>query len=648
MSSSGWAQFGFTRITALTPQLELGNPHLNAQTLIREFQKASEGGASVIATPELAVTGYTCEDLFHSEKLVQDVETAVQAIADASQGSDSLWIVGSPFRLVDGRLLNGAFIFFKGKTLGFVPKIFLPNMGEFYERRWFVTGRRIHEKVQHPALGEFWVSPHQVFSMGPLRLAIEICQDLWGPEQPSTRLALRGANVLVNLSASNELVGKPEVRRRLVQVQSQRLKCAYLYVGAGLYESSKDTVFSGHSLVAELGMIIREVAPFDQSAQQVSVDIDLERILNARTKDICFLESVDEVQSQTGVAQPIVHPLPLAAARHPLHELMRSVEPYPFLGEISDYEEVFQIQSHGLLRRAQSAGSKSLIVGVSGGLDSALALAVALRTRALSGGRFKVIGVTLPGPGTSEKTLLIARSLLESAQVDQLIEVNIDLAVQQHMQDLGKSQSDRSVVFENAQARERTQILFNLANEHQGMVVGTGDLSELALGWCTFNADHMAHYAVNSGIPKTVVKGMVGYWQDIAQHRGVKSALQKILELPISPELLPPDEAGAISQETESIIGSYDLHDFYLYHYLNHGFSKEKIGALAQLAFADRPELKQQITQSLDIFFQRFFSQQFKRTTMPPGPKVHQVSLSPRSDFRLPDELKSPQGGSYV
>ncbi|MBS1960218.1 MAG: NAD(+) synthase [Bdellovibrionales bacterium] len=633
---TNWTSFGFSRFCALFPKVELGNPLANAQTFITACKAATAGGASVVATPELALTGYTCEDLFHSEALIRDVEGALIKIRDASKDQAAVWVIGAPLRLVDGRLLNGAWVIYQGKVLGVVPKVFLPNMGEFYERRWFVTGRRVHEKITHPKLGEFWVSVSQVFSMGAIRLGVEVCQDLWGPEQTSTRLALKGANLIVNLSASTELVGKPAVRRRLVQVQSSRLLCAYAYVGAGTYESSKDTVFSGHSLFAELGDIFAENEPFDQSRDHLMVDFDFERILNARTKDICFLETVDEASAHG--YQPIIHALPLPV--HKLDELKRPVEPYPFIGEIPDFEDVLAIQSQGLWRRVQSANSKSLIIGISGGLDSTLALCVAMRTKALSGGKLKVVGVMMPGPGTSEKTLNISRVLLESAQVDQTIEVPIDPAVQQHLKDLGKTDQDRSVVFENAQARERTQILFDLANEHGGLVVGTGDLSELALGWCTFNADHMAHYAVNSGIPKTVVKGLVGYWGEIAQHRGLKTVIEKILDLPISPELLPPGEGGEISQETEAIIGSYDLHDFYLYHFLNHGYSREKIHALAEVAFKDDRELLGQIDRSIEIFFKRFFSQQFKRTTLPPGPKVHQVGLSPRSDFRLPDEIK--------
>jgi NAD+ synthase (glutamine-hydrolysing) len=628
-----WANFGFSRASALLPRLTLGKPNENADTLLKLFKSESDKGASVITTAELALTGYTCEDLFHSETLHQDAAIGLKKILDGSKGYPGIWIVGAPLRLIDGRLFNGAYVFSNGKVLGFVPKLFLPNMGEFYERRWFISGKSLHETIVHPVLGELFASPHQLFHSGPLRVGIEICQDLWAPVPPSSALAIKGANVIVNLSASNEVVGKADIRRRLVGSQSEKLHCAYLYTSSGLTESSKDTVFSGHTMAYELGSMLKESAPFEVGPETFTVDFDLERILNARSKDVCFLEAVENGSPE----KVTIHSFP--ANTVPLTDLQESVQAYPFLAEIPDFEDVLQIQAYGLLRRAQSAKTKKLIIGISGGLDSTAALYVALRAKALSGNQLEVVGVTLPGPGTSNKTLNISRVLLESANVDLVIEVAIDEAVKQHLKDLGKSAKDRSIVYENAQARERTQILFDIANEHQGILVGTGDLSELALGWCTFNADHMAHYAVNSGIPKTVVKGLVGYWSEIAANRNLKVVLEKILELPISPELLPPDENGEIAQETEALIGSYDLHDFFIYHFLKHGFSKEKIRALAHVAFQDERDLASGVDKALDIFFGRFFSQQFKRTTLPPGPKVHSVSLSPRSDFRMPDEL---------
>ncbi len=633
--SINWASNGFSRATAIFPRLVLGKPLANAAKLIPLLEKESQNGSSVLITPELALTGYTCEDLFHSETLIQETEKALVQIIEASAKCAGLWVIGSPLRLPDGRIFNGAFAINAGKILGFVPKLFLPNMGEFYERRWFVSGRNLHEEVSHPVLGNFYASNEQIFSGGPLRVGIEICQDFWAPVAPSTQLALKGANVLVNLSASNELVGKPSTRRRLVEVQSSKSYCAYLYVSSGTGESSKDTVFSGHTLAYELGKKLGEITPFDESKDTFSVDFDLERILNARSKDICFGEAVD----LSGISR--VKRTVFAINPAPIKKLERLIETNPFLAEIEDFEEVLAIQAQGLIRRLQSANAQSMILGVSGGLDSTLALLVCLRAKLLAKRPIKIIGVTLPGPGTSEKTLGIARALLAETGVDEVIEVSIKAAVAQHLKDIGKDANDRSVVYENAQARERTQILFDLANEHKGMVVGTGDLSELALGWCTFNADHMAHYAVNSGVPKTIVKLMVNHWVQISDSQKLKETLKEILALPISPELLPPDEKGLISQGTEAILGSYDLHDFFLYYYLSYGFSKEKIRALAREAFRDNEALSSDLDRTLDIFCQRFFTQQFKRTTLPPGPKVHSISLSPRSDFRLPDELSS-------
>ena len=629
-----WSGFGFHRVSAALPKIELGKPLLNAEAIQAIFERETALGAQVVATPELALTGYTCEDLFHSETLIRDSERALLRLVKGSMGQAGLRIVGAPLRLQDGRLFNGAFVIHSGRILGFVPKIHLPNMGEFYERRWFVSGRTLNQEIQHPVLGSFPASSTQVFTAGPIRAAIEICHDLWAPHAPSTELALKGANLIINLSASNELVGKATYRKKLVEVQSRKCHIAYLYLSCGTGESSKDTVFSGHSFAYELGRLIGESGPFAAGDDGFRVDFDFERVLNSRTKDVCFLEAVENQ-----------NPIPAAFRAfelNPVHEeeLRRVVDPYPFLSEIEDFEDVLNIQAYGLLRRAESARAKNLVIGVSGGLDSTLALYAAVRAKGLSGGSLGVIGVTLPGPGTSEKTLAYARTLLQEAGADRVIEVSISDAVNQHLRDLGKQESDRSIVFENAQARERTQILFDLANEHQGIVVGTGDLSELALGWCTYNADHMAHYAVNSGLPKTVVRAMVGYWSEIAASRSLKTVLDRILESPISPELLPPDEDGEIAQETEELIGSYDLHDFFLHAFLSSGFSKEKILALAQVAFARNRDLLSELERAHSIFFSRFFSQQFKRTTLPPGPKILSVSLSPRSDFRLPDELK--------
>ncbi len=647
-----WTQYGFARIVGLRTEINLGKPLENAKKIIQDCQHHASEGAAVVFTAELALTGYTCEDLFHSETLLSETEQGLAEILSASIKSTAIWVVGAPLRMPDGRMLNAAFVFFNGEILGVVPKGSLPNMGEFYERRWFVTGRTVNESIQHSVLGKIFVSPHQLFAYGKLRFGIEICHDLWAPHDPSTELALKGAQVILNLSASNEVVGKPTYRRKLIEVQSGKLCCAYVYVSAGISESSKDTVFSGHALAGELGQLIAEVNPFEvvkpfanansnhkPSQNHLIADVDLERIQQARMKDVCFLEAIENFKADSpftlvlaGGANQNLPQLPV---------LNRYVNPAPFLAEIDNFYDVLMIQTQGLLKRLKSAKSKSMVIGISGGLDSTLALRVVQNVKQVLP-KIKIVGVTLPGPGTSETTLSIARNLLKEILdpvSDQLIEVSIQDAVRQHLKDLGKASSDRGVVYENAQARERTQILFDLANEHEGIVVGTGDLSELALGWCTYNADHMAHYAVNSGIPKTVVKAGILDWIDVTPSPILKELLKQILDLPISPELLPPDSTGQIAQQTETLIGPYELHDFFIYHYLNFGFTREKIYALAQVAFQEPSELLSRIDFTLDVFYKRFFSQQFKRSTLPPGPKVHKVSLSPRSDFRLPDEL---------
>ena len=642
---------GFLRVSGIIPELKLGKPSENLSILLHHFEIQKKEGVKILVTPELALTGYTCEDWFHSEQLLEETELAMEQLVAHTHGSDLVLVVGAPYRLPDSRLLNAAWVIQNGKVRGVVPKTFLPNTGEFYERRWFVSSRRVSESVNHESLGEFQVSAKQIFSLGKHQFGIEICQDLWSPTQPSNALALSGAHLILNLSASNELAGKALFRNKLIEVQSQRLLCGYFYVSSGVLESSKDTVFGGHTLAYELGEKLGELAPFQTETRTLCIDFDLDSIKNARTKEICFLEAVDAEPTEKMIFNRLdffprpafhshqLHHLTSHASTHP--SLLRKVSSKPFIDEISDPSLAIEIQAQGLLRRLESAKSKSMILGLSGGLDSTLALRVCTRVRKLNS-NIKIIGVTLPGPGTSEKTLTLAKKLFSLVAVDLSLEIKIQAALDQHLSDLGKLASDRSVVYENAQARERTQILFDLANEHQGMVIGTGDLSELALGWCTYNADHMSHYSVNCGIPKTVVKYLVQDWKLQNEIKGnvlLAEALQQILDLPFSPELLPPASDGSISQETEKLIGSYELHDFFLYHFLKHGASMEKISLLAHHAFQDQEVLKTKIDETLKTFYTRFFSQQFKRTTVPPGPKVHSVSLSPRSDFRFPDEM---------
>ncbi len=633
-----YTDLGFIRVALLSPAVELGRPKINSEKLTALWQQAESEGALIAMNPELGLTGYTCEDWFHSDALLKDCEDAIASLMTASKKLKSILILGAPARLNDGRLFNAAWVIHQGKVCGVVPKTYLPNSGEFYERRWFQAGFQVDEWFRFRGI-ECRLS-QQVFSVETnkgesVHFGVEICHDLWAAVPPSQGLALQGAQIIFNLSASNEVVGKPATRRTMVQEVSTRLSCAYVYASSNPSESSKDTVFGGQQFVAVDGEIILETKPF-QAPALAFADIDCDRIANARSRDITFGESV---QFYRGTSLPKT--LIFTSAFPEIKTLQTKPNPAPFPLTDNALTEALNIQVEGLRRRAEFSKAKSLLVGLSGGLDSTLALRVAIETAKKLPG-LKVIGITMPGPGTSQKTLDIARALIQKTGIT-LKEVAITAAVEQHLADLGQAPTDRSVTYENAQARERTQILFDLANSESGIVVGTGDLSELALGWCTFNADQMAHYGVNAGIPKTAVRAMVAHWaENAAENAELASILNQILALPISPELLPPAADGSIAQETEKVLGPYEIHDFVLYHFLKYGSKPEKIRALAQLAFSTSNGGKHDaalIDHTLQIFFTRFSTQQFKRTTLPPGPKVFEISLSPRADWRSPDEM---------
>jgi NAD+ synthase (glutamine-hydrolysing) len=533
---------------------------------------------------------------------------------------------------MDGRLLNCAFVCAGGGIKGAVPKLALPNHGEFYDLRWFVSGDGIVERVDEPRFGAFTIGAGQLFAVGATRFGIEICEDLWSPTPPGNALALAGAELIVNPSASNELVAKADYRRDLVRMASAQRLCGYLYASSGPTESSKDVVFGGHLIAAENGQWLGESERFALDGSRLLVEFDWQRLRHDRARNITFA-SAARTADCTAVATGVV---PAA-----FHTLQRSYPRHPFVpddeAELSARaEEVLSIQATGLARRLLSTQSAHLVIGLSGGLDSTLAFLVCRDAlEKLERPVSALAAVTMPGPGTSPRTLESVRALTTAAGVA-LTEIPIDAAVAQHLRDLDHPPEQHDVVFENAQARERTQLLFNYANKVGGIVVGTGDLSELALGWCTFNGDQMAGYNVNASVPKTMIGYLVRWY---ARHRAdaaLARVLERVLDTPISPELLPLDETGE-SQRTEAVIGPYELHDFFLYHYLRHGFGPEKIYALARMCFADDYE-PSVLRQWLKVFFSRFFAQQFKRTTLPPGPKVGSVSLSPRGDWRMPDE----------
>ena len=624
-----YADLGFVRVAAVAPELVLADPLANAERIAAHVRSLAQDNVSLVLFPELSLTGYTCEDLFFSADLHRRTRQALVALAAAAKGV--VCVVGAPWASADGRLLNCAVVLAEGSVKGMVPKTAQPNYGEFYEQRWFSSGEGVDEAWDDAELGSFRICREQLFRMGDLDVGIEICEDLWMPYPPGIAHCLAGASLILNLSASNELIGKAAYRRDLVHMASARGICGYLYASSGPLESTKDVVFGGHLLASENGHALGESERFAFDAQTLITELDIGRLRHDRMQNTTFANA----PRLSGYRRVAVLPEPL-----PLHGLYRTVEAHPFVpSDEAQFDarasEILRIQSTGLARRMLASGSEVLVLGLSGGLDSTVALLVCLEALAKLGlPSERLHALTLPGPGTTEHTRSSAHQLAATAGVE-LREIDIGPAVDLHLADL--EHGDRSdVVFENAQARERTQILFNYANKVGGIVVGTGDLSELALGWCTYNADHMSSYNVNASVPKTMMKYLLRWYGAHRANRALTEVLERVLDTPISPELLAADE-GNISQHTEDIIGPYELHDFFLFHYVRNGAGAAKIFHLACLAFADRyqPEV---IGNWLGTFFRRFFSQQFKRSTLPPGPKVGTVSLSPRGDWRMPDE----------
>ncbi len=634
VTSLDWRQHGFARVAAAAPPVHLADPALNAAELARWADRLAGEGASLIVFPELSLTGYSCEDLFLSSDLMQRTERAIAEFARRTAHLNAAVVVGAPLRTPDGRRYNTALLLHHGRVLGAVPKMHLPNNGEFYERRWFTPGHDADCIVTLAGLEPFRLNRHQIFVLGDMRVGIEICEDLWAPDPPSTQLALAGANLIANPSGSNELVAKAEYRRQLVTQQSAQLHVAYVYAGAGPTESTKDLVFGGHCLVAENGVILTESERFLLDGSEAVADIDVERLSNERSRNITWSTS-----SPTHPVTDVV----VADATSSLPTLRRSFPRNPFVPDDpatvhARAREILAIQSTGLARRMLAAKASRLVIGVSGGLDSTLALIVAVEAvQKLGRGPETILGITMPGPGTTGRTRTSADDLMKSLDIEART-ISIALSVTQHLSDIGHAPDLHDITFENAQARERTQILFDLANQEGGIVVGTGDLSELALGWCTFNADHMSNYGVNSSVPKSLVRHLVGWYADHVAPPALSRTLHDVLDTPVSPELLPPDADGNIVQETEDVLGPYELHDFFLYHWLRNCFAMTKIAALAKHVFTGVYD-DAIIDRWLKVFIERFHRQQFKRTTLPPGPKVGSVSVSPRGDLRMPDEV---------
>ncbi len=631
-------QDGFVKVAAVTPEVRVADVGFNVDACVAAAERAcTEDGASVVVLPELAITGYTCEDLFWQDALLDAAECGLADFASRTAELDALLLVGVPVR-VNAKLYNCCAVVTSGTILGVVPKRHIPTYNEFYEGRHFVPGTA--DVVPIDVAGQLDVpfGMSQLFAceeLPELVVAAEICEDLWVPDPPSIRHALAGATLICNLSASNALVGKADYRRDLVRGQSARLVCGYVYASAGTGESTQDLVFSGHDLVAENGRLLAEGAPFGDGRALTEVDV---RQLAAERRRMSTFETV------ANAAQLDYHVSRFTLDVHHVH-LTRWVDPHPFVPSdaarrAERCEDVFAIQAHGLAKRLSHTRSRHAVIGLSGGLDSTLALLVTVRAfDLLELDRSGIVAVTMPGFGTTDRTHDNATKLAAALGVE-LREVPIAAAVRQHFADIGHDESVHDVTYENSQARERTQILMDVANQEGGLVIGTGDLSELALGWATYNGDHMSMYAVNASVPKTLVRHLVRYVADTCGNTDEKDVLLDVLDTPVSPELLPATGDGQIAQRTEDLVGPYELHDFFLYEVLRHGAGPRKVFRLARHALGETYD-DETILSWLKVFYRRYFAQQFKRSCLPDGPKVGSAAVSPRGDLRMPSDACS-------
>lgn len=619
---------GFVKAAAVTPKIKVADTKYNAELILDMMKESTQQGAKIVVFPELCLTGYTCQDLFLQERLLQGAKDALMKLVKESASLDAIFFVGLPFEIL-GKLYNVAAVFSHGEVLGLVPKSYLPNYNEFYEARHFVSGAELATEVVLPDGSCVPADRDLLFvceQMPKLRIGVELCEDLWTPNPPSISHALAGASVLVNLSASNELTGKDSYRRELVSGQSARLLAAYIYASAGEGESTQDLVFSGHNIIAENGQILAESKRFGHGI--LYSEIDVERLCAQRRRMTTF---VTEDQTHTEI---------LFSLKIEETKLTRFIDPAPFVptdrqNREKRCDEILMIQAMGLKKRLEHTGANA-VVGISGGLDSTLALLVTVRAFDLCGRDHKgITAVTMPGFGTTDRTYDNAVKLIQSLGAE-FVEVDICQSVNVHFSDIGQDPSVHDVTYENSQARERTQILMDIANKKNALVIGTGDLSELALGWATYNGDHMSMYAVNASVPKTLVRHLVRYYADTCEDKQLSDTLYDVLDTPVSPELLPPED-GKISQKTEDLVGPYELHDFFLYYMLRQGFSPAKIYRLAKIAFAGTYE-DAFILKWLKTFCRRFFAQQFKRSCLPDGPKVGSVAVSPRGDLRMPSD----------
>ena len=637
-------KYGFIKVASAVPVVHVANCRQNTKEIESLIAQAEEQGVEVVVFPELCITGYSCQDLFRQQLLLDSAEASLVHIIEFSKQLDIISIVGLPV-IVGNLLLNCAAVVQHGRLLGLVPKTFLPNYNEFYEKRWFASSQDLYEQTiyfaGHSIL--FTATPQLFRTCGGAVFGIEICEDVWAPIPPSNNLVLAGADIIFNLSASDELLGKHAYLKSLLSQQSARMLSGYVYSSSGFGESTQDVVYGGNTLIYENGQLLCEGERFALDNQLMTAQIDIESLRADRRNNTTFVNAQRCIQA---------HNVRIIKTEDIVQRdfvLERTVDPRPFIPTHNNMEEscseILNIQVMGLARRLLHTHAATVVIGVSGGLDSTLALLVCIKTfDKLKLNRKNIIGVTMPGFGTTGRTYNNAMRLMENLGIT-IKEINISKSVLQHFEDIGHDVSEHDVTYENSQARERTQILMDLANKFNGLVIGTGDLSELALGWATYNGDHMSMYAVNTAVPKTLIEYLVSY---IARTVDSSSAatLSDIIDTPISPELIPADEKGNIRQKTEDLVGPYELHDFFLFHLLRHGFSPKKVFLLAQKAFNDNNDSCSDCNQYDDAtilrwlytFYRRFFVQQFKRSCLPDGPKVGSVSLSPRGDWRMPTD----------
>ena len=624
---------GFVRVGAVVPKLKVADAEINCNEIIKQIEVASNNKVQIVVFPELCITGYTCQDLFEQDILLEKSEKSLNKILEYTKNLDIVCIIGMPIKS-ENQLFNTAVVIQKGKILGIVPKTFIPNYSEFYEKRWFASSKNANKK-EIEILGQkvpFGIDLlFKDKTNNEICFGIEICEDIWAVEPPSNKLALLGANVIFNLSASNEVIGKKEYRRELVKMQSAKTISGYVYCSSGVNESTSDLVFSGESMIFENGSCLANNERFDFESNMIFTEIDTKRLSNDRRKNTSFMGNpVDLEYREIKINIP-----------DDIENLTRKYSKTPFVPEdkkkISEIcEEILNIQSYGLAKRLLHTNINKTVIGISGGLDSTLAFLVIIKAyEILNIPKENIIAITMPGFGTTTRTHNNSMKLINEYGAT-FREINITKSSLQHFEDIGHDKNIKDVTYENAQARERTKILMDIANKENGLVVGTGDLSELALGWCTYNGDHMSMYAVNASIPKTLVKYIIKWVADNSKEE-CKNIINDILDTPISPELLPPDEKGNIEQKTEEKVGPYILHDFFLYHFLRYGAEPKKIYTLACKTF--KQDFKEEeIKHWLQAFIKRFFTQQFKRNCMPDGPKVGTVSLSPRGDLRMPSD----------